>query len=69
MDTLNQTPEQIARDNIDRQLQQAGWSVQNKDTIDWSAGPLAVRVVVGTSLVALLAIPLWLSAGIHWLRL
>jgi type I restriction enzyme R subunit len=43
MPTLNQTPEQIARDNIDRQLHQAGWCVQNKDKIDWSAGPLAVR--------------------------
>jgi len=32
-------------------------------------GPLAVRIVVGTSLVALLAVPLWLSAGIHWLGL
>ena len=32
-------------------------------------GPLAVQIVVGTSLVALLAIPLWLSAGIHWLQL
>jgi predicted permease len=32
-------------------------------------GPLAVRIVIATSLVSLLAIPLWLSAGIHWLRL
>lgn len=31
MPTLNQTPEQIARDNIDRQLRQAGWAVQDKD--------------------------------------
>jgi hypothetical protein len=44
MATLNQTPEQIARDNIDRQLQQAGWAVQNKDQINWQAGPgIAVR--------------------------
>ena len=44
MTTLNQTPEQIARDNIDRQLQQAGWSVQNKDQINWQAAPgIAVR--------------------------
>lgn len=41
--TLNQTPEQQARDNIDRQLAQAGWSVQNRDKINWKAGPLAVR--------------------------
>ncbi len=42
--TLNQTPEQQARDNIDRQLAQAGWSVQNKDKINWKAGPgVAVR--------------------------
>jgi hypothetical protein len=44
MPTLNQTPEQQARDNIDRQLQQAGWSVQDKDKINWKAGPgVAVR--------------------------
>lgn len=33
------------------------------------AGPLAVRIVIGTSLVALLAIPIWLSAGMAWLGL
>lgn len=26
---VNQTPEQIARDAIDRKLEQAGWLVQN----------------------------------------
>jgi type I restriction enzyme, R subunit len=42
--TLNQTPEQQARDNIDRQLAQAGWSVQDRDKINWKAGPgVAVR--------------------------
>jgi type I restriction enzyme R subunit len=41
---LNQTPEQKVRDNIDAMLDQAGWQVQNKDTIDFSAGlGVAVR--------------------------
>jgi len=35
MTSLNQTPEQKARDKIDQQLQQAGWSVQDKDNINW----------------------------------
>mgnify|MGYP001252751569 CR=1 FL=1 len=44
MTSINQTPEQIARDNIDRKLREAGWSVQSKDRIDWQAGPgVAVR--------------------------
>jgi type I restriction enzyme R subunit len=44
MPTPNQNPEQQARDNIDDQLQQAGWSVQDKDKINWKAGPgVAVR--------------------------
>jgi type I restriction enzyme, R subunit len=43
-DTLNQTPEQKARDCIDQQLKAADWSVQNKDQIDWSMGQgVAVR--------------------------
>ena len=39
-DTLNQTPEQDARDIIDRQLTAAGWAVQKKSAINWhvSAG-------------------------------
>ena len=41
---INQTPEQKARDNIDAMLAEAGWSVQNKDQIDFSAGiGVAVR--------------------------
>ncbi|MEA2074330.1 MAG: type I restriction-modification enzyme R subunit C-terminal domain-containing protein [Euryarchaeota archaeon] len=32
----NQSPEQIARDNIDKQLHAAGWAVQDKDKIDWN---------------------------------
>ena len=38
--SLNQTPEQNARDTIDRQLMAAGWAVQKKSTINWhlSAG-------------------------------
>ncbi len=36
--TENQNPEQQARDNIDAQLKQAGWTVQAKNKIDLSAG-------------------------------
>src|ERR1700724_4626626 len=37
--TPNQNPEQIARDLIDKHLKEAGWIVQNKEAIDFSAGP------------------------------
>lgn len=41
---LNQNPEQIARDTIDRRLTEAGWKVQDKAAIDFGAGPgVAVR--------------------------
>jgi type I restriction enzyme R subunit len=44
MNDINQNPEQIARDNIDRMLRDAGWKIQDKDKIDFSAGPgIAVR--------------------------
>ncbi len=44
MPNLNQTPEQRARDKIDQMLEQAGWSVQDKKKIDFSAGAgIAVR--------------------------
>lgn len=36
--TLNQNPEQIARDRIDTMLHEAGWVVQPKKGLDWSAG-------------------------------
>jgi type I restriction enzyme R subunit len=40
----NQTPEQIARDAIDARLRAAGWHVQDKAAIDFSAGlGIAVR--------------------------
>ena len=40
----NRTPEQQARDNIDLMLEQAGWKVQSKKKIDFSAGfGVAVR--------------------------
>ena len=40
----NQNPEQAARDNVDRLLTDAGWVVQDKKAIDFSAGPgIAVR--------------------------
>jgi type I restriction enzyme, R subunit len=38
MTTKNQNPEQIARDQIDFKLVEAGWCVQNKDALDFSAG-------------------------------
>lgn len=37
-DTLNQNPEQIARDRIDKMLAAAGWVVQLRKKIDFSAG-------------------------------
>ncbi len=42
--TMNQTPEQIARDRIDQLLTQASWVVEDKKAIDFQAGPgIAVR--------------------------
>ncbi len=38
MTNENRTPEQLARDNIDTMLEQAGWKVQSKKTFDFSAG-------------------------------
>ena len=35
-ESINQFPEQAARDNIDKQLRAAGWAVQDKDRIDWN---------------------------------
>ena len=44
MPSANQKPEQAARDAIDVKLLQAGWSVQDKNKIDFSAGTgIAVR--------------------------
>lgn len=44
MADMNRTPEQKARDSIDRILEQAGWKVQSKKKIDFSAGlGIAVR--------------------------
>lgn len=41
---VNQNPEQIARDKIDAMLQQSGWKVQDRKSINWSAGlGIAVR--------------------------
>jgi type I restriction enzyme R subunit len=36
--TLNQNPEQKARDNIDKQLLQAGWVIQNKNQLNLHDG-------------------------------
>jgi type I restriction enzyme R subunit len=42
--TQNQNPEQIARDQIDAKLSEAGWSVQSKNKINFNAGQgIAVR--------------------------
>ncbi len=44
MNAANQDPEQIARDRIDNNLALAGWTVQNKSTIDFNAGQgIAIR--------------------------
>ena len=44
MTDVNQNPEQVARDKIDAQLREAGWVVQDKNSVDFSAGlGLAVR--------------------------
>ena len=44
MPSANQTPEQAARDSIDKMLSQAGWVVQDKKKIDFNAGlGIAVR--------------------------
>ena len=44
MNESNKTPEQIARDRIDQMLAEAGWSVQDKEKIDFNrAIGLAVR--------------------------
>ena len=41
---MNKTPEQKARENIDRMLGDSGWVVVDRKDINWSAGPgLAVR--------------------------
>ena len=44
MTDIYRTPEQKARDKIDAMLNQAGWKVQSKNKLDFSAGPgIAVR--------------------------
>lgn len=44
MSDINQNPEQKARDSIDKMLRESGWSVQNKDKINFNASlGVAVR--------------------------
>jgi type I restriction enzyme R subunit len=44
MPTINQNPEQIARDNIDKMLGNAGWVIQSKSTVNLAAAKgVAVR--------------------------
>ena len=41
---MNQNPEQIARDRIDKRLFEAGWDVQNRKALNFNAGlGIAVR--------------------------
>ena len=41
---MNKTPEQKARDQIDKLLEQAGWVVADMKSLNWSAGPgIAIR--------------------------
>ena len=41
---LNQNPEQIARDHIDRQLRACGWVIQDKSKFNLSVTPgVAIR--------------------------
>jgi len=43
-DNINQNPEQIARDRIDKMLTDSGWIVQSKNKVDLSASKgIAVR--------------------------
>ncbi|WP_187326929.1 hypothetical protein [Martelella lutilitoris] len=42
--SVNQSPEQIARDTIDQQLAKSGWVVQDKSELNFNAGlGVAVR--------------------------
>jgi len=44
MPTINQNPEQIARDNIDKMLEESGWVVQSKSKVNLAANKgVAVR--------------------------
>lgn len=44
MPTINQNPEQIARDTIDKMLRSAGWVIQSKSTVNLAAAQgVAVR--------------------------
>ena len=44
MSTINQNPEQIARDTIDKMLRNAGWVIQSKSTVNLAAAKgVAVR--------------------------
>ena len=46
---MNQNAEQIARDEIDRQLLACGWLVQHRKHANLSAGPgVAIRQIVAS---------------------
>ena len=43
-ETSNKNAEQVARDQIDAKLTEAGWHVQHQKTLNFNAGPgIAVR--------------------------
>ena len=44
MAATNQNPEQIARDQIDERLADAGWRVQKKEALDFNAGECATML-------------------------
>lgn len=47
---MNKTPEQKARDHIDKLLEQAGWVVVDMTSLNWSVGPgIAIREYKTTS--------------------
>jgi hypothetical protein len=63
--TPNQNPEQIARDQIDKRLAEAGWIVQDKRAIDLSAGlGIAVREYQTDIGPATMSFSLALAAGL-----
>lgn len=55
---MNQNPEQIARDNIDRMLQAAGWAVQDVNKFNPGAGEtIRKKLLASTDLHTILRLP------------
>ena len=57
---MNQSPEELARDKIDKQLLACGWKIQNKNEINLNAGiGVAVREYqtdIGPAIICCLSI-------------